>query len=84
MNKNLDRKAALSMYRDTPLANGYSPSQLLNSRSMNKGILSDYKIDVNRLKKVERDQRQKQAMWYNSRHAARDRSPLVIQQPVMF
>ncbi|XP_067946388.1 uncharacterized protein [Watersipora subatra] len=84
MNKNLDWKAALCMYRDTPLANGYSPSQLLNSRSMNSmGILSDHKIDVNRLKKVERNQRQKQARWYNSRHAARDRSPLAMQQPVI-
>ena len=84
MNKNLDWKAALCMYRDTPLANGYSPSQLLNIKSMNfMGILSDHKIDVNRLKKVERNQRQKQARWYNSRHAARDRSPLALQQPVI-
>ena len=84
MHKNVDIQAALAMYRDTPLANGYSPSQLLNGRSMNSmGILSEQKIDVKRLRKFEDDQRHKQATWYNSRHAARPRSPIGIQQQVV-
>ena len=35
MNKNINLQAALCSYRDTPLANGYSPAQLLFGRSLN-------------------------------------------------
>jgi hypothetical protein len=84
MSKNVDLQAALCMYRDTPLANGYSPSQLLNNRSMNSmGIFTDNRVDLKRLRAFETGQREKQAHWYNIRHQTKDRSPIRIQQPVV-
>ena len=77
MNKNVHLHAALCAYRDTPLANGYSPSQLLFNRPMNSmGILTDNQVDVARLKEFEGTQRYKQAANYNARFATRERSPI--------
>ena len=46
MNKNVHFHAAFCAYRDTPLANGYSPSQLLFNRPMNSmGILTDDQVE---------------------------------------
>lgn len=84
MVKNVDWQATLCMYNDTLLANGYSPSQLLNNRSMNSmGIVADGRIDLKRLRDYETSQREKQAARYNHRHRARDRSPVRIQRPVV-
>ena len=59
---------------DTPLANGYSPSQLLFNRPMNSmGILTNDQVDVARLKEFEKTQRSKQAANYNARFATRER-----------
>ncbi|XP_067943001.1 uncharacterized protein [Watersipora subatra] len=79
LNKNVNLQAALCAYRDTPLANRYSPAQLLFNRSTNSmGIMSGKQVDVDRLRTVERDQRENQGANYNRRHAARDRSPIAI------
>ena len=84
MRKSLNLQAALCAYRDTPLANGYSPSQLLFNRSMNSmGIMSGKQVDVGRLRNFERIQREKQTFNYNRRHTASDRSPLKIEQHVV-
>ena len=62
MNKNVHHQAALCEYRDTSLANEYSPSQLLFNRPMNSmGILTDDQVDVGRLRELEGIQRSKQA-----------------------
>jgi len=83
MRKNVNIQAALCSYRDTPLANGYSPAQLLFGRPMNAmGIISNKKVDANRLKDFESSLRTKQEATYNSRHRARDRSPLEIGQQI--
>ena len=83
MNKNVNIQAALCAYRDTPLANGHSPAELLFGRSMNSmGILSEKKLDVNRLREVERRQRAQQAEHFNLRHRVRERSPISIGQHV--
>ena len=84
MRKNLNLQAALCAYRDTPLANGYSPSQLLFNRPMNSmGIMSGKQVDVGRLKTFEKDQRIKQSFNYNRRHAVRERSPIAVGQAVV-
>jgi len=84
MHKNVNLQAALCVYRDTPLANGFSPAELLFNRPMNSmGIMTDSKIDVNRLRKFESQQRRTQALQYNQRHAARSRSPIKIGEKVI-
>ena len=67
---------ALIMHRDTPLANGYSPSQLLFGRSMNStGIMVDRPVDLERLRTFESHMDTQQAANYDARHAARTRHP---------
>ena len=84
MNKSLDLYAALCMYRDTPLDNGYSPAQLLFNRPLNSmGIMSENRIDLNRLRKFEEDKRQKQKIWYDKRYATQNRQPLALSQQVV-
>ncbi|XP_067949539.1 uncharacterized protein [Watersipora subatra] len=84
LNKNVNLQAVLCAYRDTPLANGYSPGQLFN-RSMNLiGIMSSKQVNIGRIRTFERDQREKQGTNCNHRrHAARDRSPIAIVQKVI-
>ena len=84
MNKNTNLASALCMYRDTPLSNGCSPAQLLFGRSMNSmGILPEGRIDLRKLKTTEELSRKKQTNWYNKRHGVKQRSDLVINQPVV-
>ena len=83
MHKNVNIQAALCAYRDTPLSNGYSPSELLYGRGMNSmGILSNKKLDVKRLRSVERSQRVRQADYFNARHRVRERSPIDVGQNI--
>lgn len=84
MTKNLNFQAALCAYRDTPLANGFSPAQLLFGRGLNSlGYVKDSKIDLARLREFEGKQREKHTQWFNTRHRARERSPLGVNQPVV-
>ncbi|XP_067931100.1 uncharacterized protein [Watersipora subatra] len=54
MNKTVNLQSALCMYRDTPLANGYSPAELLFGRPMNSmGIMPEGRIDLNKVKAKE-------------------------------
>lgn len=74
----------LCMDRDTPLTNGYSPSQLLCNRSMKSmDILPDSRIDLGRLREFENSQRGRQSNNYNRRHATKGRSPIAIGQKVI-
>jgi transposase InsO family protein len=83
--KNLLKKAddpylALLSYRSTPLANGYSPAQLLMGRQIRSTVpaisasLKPSTPDVSKLQEFEKDAKQQQAHSYNKRHRARDRS----------
>ena len=84
MNKNLNLHAALCMYRDKPLANGYSPAQLLFNRSLNSmGVMTENRIDLDRLRAFENNQKLRQKAWYDSRHATQTREPLEISQKVV-
>lgn len=84
MKKNVSIQAALCAYRDTPLANGYSPAQLMFGRGLNSlGMIGDSKIDTRRLRSYESERREKQAKWFNARHRAKERSPIRLTQPVV-
>jgi len=84
MNKSVNYQAALCMYRDTPLFNGYSPAQLLFGRSMNSlGILKDTRVDITRLRSTEEQYRINQARNYDIRHRAKTREPFEISEPVV-
>ena len=64
MSKNVNLRVALCAYRDSPLANGYSPAELLFGRSLNSmGFAGDMCVDVNRLRSFEREIRVKRAAW---------------------
>lgn len=81
--KNVNLRTALCAYRDTPLANGYTPAELMLGRSLNSmGISPDRQLDVKRLRQVERLHRDQRAVWYNTRYRTRDRPPLEVGQPV--
>ena len=54
INKNIKLRAALCMYRETTLVNGYSPTQLLFGRSLNSmGIMAEGRIDLNKIRNKE-------------------------------
>lgn len=85
--KNLLKKAkdpylSLLAYRATPLANGYSPAQLLMGRRLRTTVpqlpstLLPELPDREKLAATERERRQKDVAVYNKRHRARDLSPL--------
>ena len=51
LKRNVNLQAALCFYRDAPMANGYSPAQLLFNRFLHSmGFSSDQTIDVFRLR----------------------------------
>ena len=84
MKKNLGLPAALCAYRDTPLANGYSPAQLLFGRGMNSmGFINDKRIDLKRLNTFEGEYRKKQEGYFNKRYGTRVRQPLTVGQSVV-
>ena len=85
--KNLLKKAvdpydALLLYRATPLNNGYPPAELLMCRKLKTKIptlpttLSPSTPSFPELEWKDSIQKQKQRMTYNSRHAAKEASPL--------
>jgi len=58
MKKKVNIKAALCAYRDTPLANGYSPAELMFGRSLNSmGVMPNKGINLSRLHQCEAGQR---------------------------
>ena len=76
LNKNKNLNMALCMYRDSPLANGYSPAQLLFGRSLNSmGFSSHRSVDREAVKQFEEKSNTAQAQYYNKRHRAKDRGP---------
>uniref|UniRef100_A0A3B5QZY7 Gypsy retrotransposon integrase-like protein 1 n=1 Tax=Xiphophorus maculatus TaxID=8083 RepID=A0A3B5QZY7_XIPMA len=85
--KNLLKKAgdpylALMAYRSAPLANGFSPTELLMGRRIRTTVpvtqsqLTPKIIDMEKLRTAETDYRQKQRQSYNRRHRARNMSLL--------
>lgn len=85
--KNLLKKAkdpylSLLAYRATPLANGYSPAQLLMGRRLRTTVpqipsaLLPELPDREALSATERERRQRDVAVYNKRHRTRDLSPL--------
>ena len=79
LNKNVNLQAALCAYRDTPLANGYSPAQLLFGRGMNSmGINNTRTVDLKRLRHFEDQARSKQVERYDQRHRVHVREPLQV------
>lgn len=72
-------------YRATPLANGYSPAELLMGRKICTTILEIPSVlnpglmDLNSLKETEKVRREKQ---FNKRHRAHDLSQLHPGEPV--
>jgi transposase InsO family protein len=83
MKKNVNFRAALCAYRDSPLECGYSPSQLLFGRSLNSmGIIAHRQIELDRLRKSESSRRHHQETNYNKRHRARQCPPFRVGQTV--
>ena len=79
LNKNGDLQRALCMYRDTPLANGYSPAELMFGRSLNStGFVVARSVDWEHVKKFEAKTDLQQSANYNQRHRARVRCPPLI------
>ena len=77
LEKNVSLQNALLHYRDTPIANGYSPAQLLFNRQLNSiGIMRERFVNVNQVRKDEEEYRKKSTKWYAKRHRVQDRSDL--------
>jgi len=75
LRKNTNLAQALRAYRATPLANGYSPSQLLFGRQIRTSVTAvptpPQWPDLASLKTEETTRRQKQAATHDRRHRAR-------------
>jgi len=83
MKKNVNIHAALCAYRDTPLANGYSPAELMFGRSLNSmGVMPNKRVNLSRLRQFETSQQKAQALYYNRRHEARERESVEIGQVI--
>ena len=80
----VDPYAALLQYRATPLANGYSPAELLMSRRLQTGLPASSNVlmptpprhDI--VKEREDDYKKKMKRNFDSRHAAHPLTPLEI------
>lgn len=84
MRKNVNWEVALGYYRDTPLATGFSPSQLLFGRGMNtRGFGQAGGADVGLFRQRDLEIKSRTENNYNSRHATQSRAGLEIGQPVV-
>ena len=84
MSKNVNLRMALCAYRDSPLANGYSPAELLFGRSLNSmGIAGESCVDVNRLRSFEKGAREKRAAWYDRRYRTREAETVPLGENVL-
>jgi len=55
MKKNVNIQAALCAHRDTPLATGYSPAELMFGRSLNSmGVMPNKSVNLSRLGSLRR------------------------------
>ncbi len=83
-----DLYLALLAYRATPLANGYSPAQLLMGRRLrtpvpqHPSLLTPELPDSTVVAAKERERREKDTASFNKRHRVRDLSHLAPGQPV--
>ena len=82
LNKNDDPHLALLAYRSTPLANGYSPAELLMGRKLRTTVpiissnLQPRLPDSQALRQKEGEMRQRQKKTFDSRHKAQSLHPL--------
>ena len=79
-------KAILS-YRTTPLANGFSPAELLMNRKLRSTLPMTTKLleeipDFSRLRKTEEKLKENQKLQYDRRHGTHDLAPLQAGDPV--
>lgn len=78
LNKNDNLQQALCNYRDTPLANGYSPAQLLFGRALNStGFTVKRSVDHANVQVWEKSTDRYQTEHFNRSHRARERSPVL-------
>lgn len=88
LTKASDPYLALLAYRSTPMANGYSPAQLLMGRRLRTpvpqlpSLLAPDLPDESVVAAKERRRREKDTEVFNRRHRARDLSHLTPGQPV--
>uniref|UniRef100_A0A3Q2ZKC0 Gypsy retrotransposon integrase-like protein 1 n=2 Tax=Kryptolebias marmoratus TaxID=37003 RepID=A0A3Q2ZKC0_KRYMA len=82
LKKSGDPYLALMAYHSAPLANGFSPAELLMGRRIRTTVpvtqsqLMPKNIDTEKLRTAENKYRQKQRQNYNRRHRAHNMSPL--------
>jgi transposase InsO family protein len=80
MKKGTEPVKALMVYRATPLANGYSPAELLMGRKLRTTLpcapqqLQPKTVDVKELRGKEENMKEKQKENYDHHHGARDQS----------
>ena len=82
LEKEKDPYLALLAYRTTPLQNGYSPAQLLMSRRLRGSVpiarqqLQPEALDYERLKRLDKEAKQRQKQDFDRRHRATETLPL--------
>lgn len=79
-----DLDEALLAYRSTPLANGYSPAELLFGRRIRSSVpcaselLKPAMVDNEKLQRFEQKHKQQQQRHFDNRHRARQLPPLAV------
>lgn len=88
LKKGGDMCKAMLSYATTPLANGYSPAELLYSRKLRTTLPTVHKnlqpkiVPADKVSQRESGIKKKQQIYFNKRHGASDLSQLQINQPV--